>query len=227
VLAGVDGVPGRPAAGRRRQPLTDPAGFLEHSPKRRFVDGSQGVLPAEPLRCIGLGRIASDLFGILGDGEEAKIEVEMRRLLPSSWDWMDVEIERARGVRMEPQLAAGFLARLSKGGRCERAAVRLLDMSARLQPAPQFRVVHQADALARRIDHHRACCEVRSRLEPGERILERLGKLLHLKEILFLLAILRLECLKQAKQLFSSALQFFPYRRDAAVDYTESVSSEH
>ena len=138
---------------------------------------------------------------------------------------MNIEIERARGGRMQPQLTAGFLARLSKSGRCERAAVRLLDMSARLQPTPQFRVVHEADALAGRIDHHRACGEVGCRLGAREWILERLGKLLHLKEILFLLAVFRLECLEQAKQLFSSALQFFPYRRDAAVDYTESVSS--
>ncbi len=136
--------------------------------------------------------------------------MEMPRLAEPAGDGVHVNVERARCGGLEPHFAANLLTRFPHRSRGERAGVRCLGMPTRLQPSSQTRVVDEADALTRRIADHRTTGEMGSELEARERILKRLGKLLHLNQVLSLPRVLWLERVQETEELFSFALQSGP-----------------
>ncbi len=99
--------------------------------------------------------------------------MEVRELSRTPGDLMDVEVERPRRRRMKLHLEPGLLVRLAHRRGFERDIARL-EMAPRLQQPPELRVLDEAGANARFVDHEGGCGEMRAGLVPRQRLRELL-----------------------------------------------------
>jgi len=111
--------------------------------------------PFKPER---FGRIVLRIPGVGCDCQDPQIQMQVSRMVPASGNGVDIDIDQPARC---PAVTAGLLARFPQSRLYQVAAVVRLEVSTRLQPAIEPRVMHESGEAKSRVENSSTGGEVR------------------------------------------------------------------